>query len=124
MGKAKDVLKAFIADIPNDKLTGYPNKAPTTLYTDSDYRLDLQSVRPIIEEVSEKDKKGKTVKVQKEVGKIYNLQVQANKQSQVTSIRGIAPKTAAGPVIIELRNGKYSLSAKDVRSAFTSKILI
>jgi len=124
MGKAKDVLKDFIADIPLDKYTGYPNKAPTPLFSDSDYRLDLQSVRPIIEEVSEKDKKGKTVKVQKEVGKIYNLQVQANKQSEVTSIRGIAPKTVAGPVIVELRNGTYSLSAEEVRSAFASKILI
>jgi hypothetical protein len=47
MGKAKDVLsmKAFIADIPADKLTELPNKAPATLYTDNDYRLDLQSVR-------------------------------------------------------------------------------
>jgi hypothetical protein len=72
------------------------------------------------EEVTEKDKKGKTVKVQKEVGKIYNIhwQVQANKQSQVTSIKGLAPKTVAGPeIVIELKNGKYSLSAKDVRSA-------
>ena len=75
-------------------------------------------------EVTEKDKKGKTVKVQREIGKIYNLQVQANKQSQVTSIKGIAPKTVAGPVIVELRNGEYSLSAEDVRSAFASGILI
>ena len=74
-------------------------------------------------EVTEKDKKGKPVKVQREIGKIYNLQVQANKQSQVTSIRGVAPKTVAGPVIVELKDGKYSMSAKDVRSAFTSKIL-
>jgi hypothetical protein len=74
--------------------------------------------------VTEKDKKGKTVKVQKEVGKIYNLQVQANKQSQVTTIKGMAPQTVSGPVIIELKNGEYSLSAKEVRSALISKMLI
>ena len=76
-----------------------------------------------MEEVTEKDKKGKTVKVQKEVGKIYNIQVQANKQSKVTSIKGLAPKTVSGPVIIELKNGKYSLSATEVRSELTSKML-
>ena len=74
--------------------------------------------------MTEKDKKGKTVKVQKEIGKIYNIQVQANKESEVTTIRNCAPQTVAGPVIIELKNGKYSLSAEGVRSAFTSKILM
>jgi hypothetical protein len=47
MGKAKDVLKIFIAEIPAGKLSGFPNKAPATLYTDNDYRLDLQSVRQL-----------------------------------------------------------------------------
>jgi hypothetical protein len=77
-----------------------------------------------MEEVTKKDKKGKTVKVQEEVGKIYNIQVQANKQSQVTSIKGLAPKTVAGPVIIELKHGTYSLSAEGVRAALTSSMLI
>lgn len=45
MGKAKKVLQEFIAGIPSNKLTGFQNKAPFTIYKDNNYRLDLQSVR-------------------------------------------------------------------------------
>lgn len=74
--------------------------------------------------VTKKDSKGKTVKVTEEVGKVYNLQVQANSQSKVTSIKGLAPKTVSGPVLVEIRHGLYSLNAEGVRADLVSKMLI
>jgi len=39
----KKALKAFIEEIPASKLENFPS-APGTLYTDDDFRLDLQGV--------------------------------------------------------------------------------
>ena len=46
MGKAKNELKDFIANIPNAKLTGFPS-SETTIYKTSNLRLDMQTVRTI-----------------------------------------------------------------------------
>lgn len=44
MGKADKALVAFINAIPDDKLTSIQTTA-TTLYKDTDFRLDMQGVR-------------------------------------------------------------------------------
>jgi hypothetical protein len=50
----------------------------------------------------------------------HNLQIQANKQSQVTSVKKLAPKTVAGPVEVGTTE---NLTAKDVRERFLDKVL-
>lgn len=46
MGKATDAIKAFIQEIPDDKLVGFSDPNPTyTVYNDKDFRLDVQNVR-------------------------------------------------------------------------------
>ncbi|KAF8523422.1 hypothetical protein JB92DRAFT_2705083 [Gautieria morchelliformis] len=44
MGKATKALKAFIDGVPDSKLTGLPMTA-TKLYTDTNFRLDMQGVQ-------------------------------------------------------------------------------
>ncbi|KAI0273198.1 hypothetical protein BGY98DRAFT_936358 [Russula aff. rugulosa BPL654] len=86
----KKALKAFIEGIPASKLDNFP-AAPGTLYNDDDFRLDLQGLTRTA----------------------YNLQIQANKGSQNTSVRKAAPKSVAGV----LRAFSSRASAEDVRKA-------
>lgn len=51
----------------------------------------------------------------------FNLQVQANKQAKLTSVRGLAPATVAGPVLIGQRE---AVTAEEVRKKLKDKILI
>lgn len=44
MGKATKALKAFIEDIPDAKLTGFPTVGGT-IYKTTEFRLDMQGVR-------------------------------------------------------------------------------
>ncbi|KDR72736.1 hypothetical protein GALMADRAFT_101921 [Galerina marginata CBS 339.88] len=97
MGKAKKALEAFIDKIPASKLTGF-STSPGTIYSDDDFRLDMQKINN---------------------DKTHNLQIQANKQSSITSVKGLAPKTVAGPV-----SAKSDADAETVRTAFKNKILI
>lgn len=43
MGKANKDLKAFIEEIPDDSLNALPT-IPGTIYSDIDFRLDMQGV--------------------------------------------------------------------------------
>jgi len=51
----------------------------------------------------------------------FNLQIQANREAKITSVRGIAPKTVAGPVLI---GEDENLSAGDVRKKLKDSMLI
>ncbi|CAZ82270.1 unnamed protein product [Tuber melanosporum] len=77
MGKANKALRDFINDIPDSKLTGFPESGGT-IYSDRDFRLDMQC----------KTSNGG-----------YNLQIQINKGTTITSLRSSAPRTVAGPVL-------------------------
>jgi len=44
MGKATKALKAFIDDIPDSDLEALPTSGGT-IYSDDDFRLDMQGVR-------------------------------------------------------------------------------
>lgn len=44
MGKAKNELKEFIANIPDTKFTAFP-WSETTVYNTRSFRLDMQTVR-------------------------------------------------------------------------------
>lgn len=44
MGKNTKTAKAFIESIPDSKFSGFPSSGGT-IYTDRDYRLDMQGVR-------------------------------------------------------------------------------
>lgn len=44
MGKAKKSLESFIDEIPDSKLTDLGTR-PGTIYTDSNFRFDMQGVR-------------------------------------------------------------------------------
>jgi hypothetical protein len=43
--------------------------------------------------------------------KEFNLQIQANKQAPITSVKGLAPETVAGPVFI----GEYEVVGDELR---------
>lgn len=47
MGKANKELDAFIDKIPDEKLTGF-SASPGKIYSDIDFRLDMQGVRNLI----------------------------------------------------------------------------
>jgi len=99
MGKATKALKEFIADIPASKLTGFPTSAGE-IWSTTEFRLDMQ---------------GMTSKRE------FNLQIQANRQAKTTSVRGLAPQTVAGPVLI----GEHeTVKAEDVRQKFLDAMLI
>lgn len=51
----------------------------------------------------------------------FNLQIQANKEAKITSVKGLAPKTVAGPVFIG-RN--ETVTAAQIREKFVDKMLI
>ena len=51
----------------------------------------------------------------------FNLQIQANKEAHITSVKGLAPKTVAGPVLI----GKNeTVTAAQVREKVLNAMLI
>ena len=53
--------------------------------------------------------------------KKFNLQIQANNQAKTTSVRKLAPKTVAGPVLI----GEFeTVTADQVRKKLHDSILI
>ncbi|KAM6503280.1 hypothetical protein JOM56_000223 [Amanita muscaria] len=99
MGKAKKALIAFIDAIPESKLTGFPSSAGT-IWNTTEFRLDMQ---------------GMTTK------KEFNLQIQANKDASITSVKRIAPSTVAGPVLI---GENEEVTAEEVRKKLHEKILI
>ena len=45
MGKARDAIVAFINKVPDDRLR-HISEHPDKLYTDINFRLDMQTVRP------------------------------------------------------------------------------
>lgn len=97
MGKATKALEAFIANIPAAKLTNFSSSIGT-IYTDQDFRLDMQKMNS---------------------DKTHNLQIQANKNATITSVKKIAPQTVAGPV-----HAATNANSETVRKAFQDKILI
>jgi len=99
MGKATKALKEFIENIPDSKLTGF-STAAGTIYKTTEFRLDMQGI---------------TTK------KEFNLQIQANKEAHITSVKGLAPKTVAGPVLI---GEKETVTAATVRTRLLNAMLI
>jgi hypothetical protein len=47
MGKNTKTAKQFIESIPDSKFSGFPGSGGT-IYTDRDYRLDMQGVRVFV----------------------------------------------------------------------------
>ncbi|KAK3293066.1 uncharacterized protein B0H64DRAFT_205336 [Chaetomium fimeti] len=74
-GKAPMAIRAFIESIPDAKLVGFADPNPTyTIYTNVDFRLDLQN------KTSTKPPK-------------YNLQVQVNRHSTISTLKNMKQKT-------------------------------
>ncbi|KAG0633584.1 hypothetical protein HOY80DRAFT_929857 [Tuber brumale] len=97
MGKGSKALRAFINDIPDSKLTGFTESAGT-IHFDQDFRLDMQ---------------GKTTNGG------YNLQIQINRGTTISTLKAAAPRTVAGPVI-----ATGTESATVIRNSFIAKMLI
>ncbi|RPA89055.1 hypothetical protein L873DRAFT_1823557 [Choiromyces venosus 120613-1] len=55
------------------------------------------------------------------VNKKYNLQIQANRGSQVASIAMLAPNTVAGPVLVGVED---EVTPQEVRDMFLGRILV
>ncbi|KAI0866506.1 hypothetical protein F4860DRAFT_508903 [Xylaria cubensis] len=102
MGKARDALLDFIITIPDSKLQYFSVSDHPTIYSDANFRLDMQGITS-----------GNP--------RFYNLQIQANKQTRITTLMKAAPQTVAGPVFVEV--GTLSLPA-DIRDEFFNKMLI
>ncbi|KAF4472226.1 hypothetical protein FALBO_862 [Fusarium albosuccineum] len=79
MGRGvKRDLTDFIDSIPDEKLEGFPD-SQSTLYRNKDFRLDMQGI------TSSGD---------------WNLQIQVNSGATTTSLKRLAPRTIAGPVLV------------------------
>ncbi|RPA96360.1 hypothetical protein L873DRAFT_1773052 [Choiromyces venosus 120613-1] len=101
MGAAKKALIAFIEDIPDAKLAGFPMSRGLIWYNNC-FRLDMQGLTS-------------------GVPKKYNLQIQANRGSGVTTVEKLAPDTVAGPVLIGVED---EVTPQEVRDMFLQKLLI
>ncbi|KAM0259449.1 hypothetical protein ACHAQJ_003344 [Trichoderma viride] len=99
MGKASKSLKAFIDEIPDSSLTGL-STSPGTIYSDTDFRLDMQGMTTAQE---------------------HNLQVQINKNTTISTLKKFAPKTVAGPVLVPSNSPS---SAADIRAQLLAKVSI
>ncbi|KAF8448151.1 hypothetical protein BGX38DRAFT_1093445 [Terfezia claveryi] len=75
MGKASKALREFINGIPDNKINPPPGAAGT-IVSDENFRLDMQGLTS-----------GKPQK--------FNLQVQINSQTSISTIKKLAPKTVA-----------------------------
>ncbi|KAH7175381.1 hypothetical protein EDB81DRAFT_874234 [Dactylonectria macrodidyma] len=94
MGRGiKRDLMDFIDSIPDEKLEGFPS-SQTTIFRDQNFRLDMQGI------TSSGD---------------WNLQIQVNYSASSTSLRRIAPKTIAGPVLVSPTN---PLAPDQIRAEF------
>ncbi|KAK2016453.1 hypothetical protein LZ32DRAFT_601260 [Colletotrichum eremochloae] len=93
MGRGRSqVLEDFIDDLPDAKLQYLP-ETPNTIYSDVNLRLDMQGITSNDE---------------------WNLQVQVNWKPKVSSLKPLAPKTVAGPVLVPR---KKPLSPEEIRAA-------
>ncbi|KAI1177569.1 hypothetical protein F4777DRAFT_541438 [Nemania sp. FL0916] len=101
MGKANKALRAFIDGIPNSKLESLSTN-PGKIHSDDDFRLDMQGM------TSDKPPK-------------HNLQIQINNETRISTLKKLAPKTVAGPVLVD--PGKTPDPAK-IKSDLKAKILI
>ncbi|VDB91477.1 unnamed protein product [Peniophora sp. CBMAI 1063] len=95
MGRASKALDEFIESIPDSKLKPTSTNAGT-LYKDKDFRLDMQGM------TSDKPQK-------------YNLQVQINKETKITSLKNLQ---GSGTTVAE-----YQANAGDSAAIIRSKLL-
>lgn len=117
MGKATKALKAFIEGIPDTSLARLSMSAGT-IYSDTDFRLDMQGVRiPIpFDQIYLL-----LTCVQMTTAQEHNLQVQVNKGTSISTLKKVAPATVAGPVLVPSGS---PWSAADIRAQLLAKILI
>ncbi|KAF2255933.1 hypothetical protein BU26DRAFT_12098 [Trematosphaeria pertusa] len=99
MGKASKALKGFIDNIPDSDLEALPTSAGT-IYSDDNFRLDMQGMTSSQE---------------------YNLQVQINKGTTISTLKKFSPATVAGPVLVPSDD---PWSASKIRNELIDNILI
>lgn len=78
VSKGRQDLFDFIDKIPEGKLMGFRNSTGL-VYSDRDFRLDMQGLT-----TSDKS---------------YNLQIQANKGTKITTLKKVAPKTVSHVIV-------------------------
>jgi hypothetical protein len=105
----KKALKAFIDEIPVAKLENFPG-SPGTLYSDDNFRLDLQGVSIVLPFLTYPCAKHPA----QLTSTAYNLQIQANKGAPNTSVRKVAPQSVAAV----LRKFDSHATVADLRKAF------
>lgn len=115
MGKGSKSLKAFIASIPDSALTRLPSEGGT-IYTDVDFRLDMQGVgylnpnhitAPNFPQITSDNE--------------YNLQVQINKGTTISTLKKFAPQTVAGPALVPSED---PWSADEIRAKLLATLKI
>lgn len=99
MGKARKAFEEFVAGIPDDKLSGLSNQSQT-IYKDEIFRLDMQGMTSFPHS--------------------FNLQVQINRQTKVTSLKKAAPST----VSIVLVPDPQTMMVQNLKSVLVSNSLI
>ncbi|KAI4595646.1 hypothetical protein KJ359_006635 [Pestalotiopsis sp. 9143b] len=108
MGKATDAIKAFIQDIPDEKLVGFSDPNPTyTVYNDKDFRLDVQNMVA-----------GKPPQ--------FNIQVQINAGTSISTLKKMSKKSKnRGTTVAKaLIPSDGSFTAADVRNALLEGLMI
>ncbi|KAI0490146.1 hypothetical protein F4859DRAFT_523957 [Xylaria cf. heliscus] len=101
MGTADDSLRDFINGIPDSKLQ-YFSPSDTTIYSNTNFRLDMQGITS-----------GSP--------RCYNLQIQVNYATKITTLKKAAPQTVAGPVFVEVNTTGVPA---EIRRRFLDMMLI
>ncbi|KAK0612609.1 hypothetical protein B0T17DRAFT_620765 [Bombardia bombarda] len=98
MPKPTKRIEEFIDDIPDYKLEGLRD-TPGTIYCNIDFRVDMQGLT-----TGNRD---------------WNLQIQVNKKCSIPSVRKLAPRTVAGPVLVSRKN---PITPEEIRQAFKDSL--
>lgn len=106
MGEAKDALTDFINAIPASKLTDIPKTTTTGVFKTKHFRMDIQGPTT--------SKKGQ--------GKRYNLQIQVNRETAITTLKKLAPKTV--PMSQPPMDGDKDWTAEENRNDFKKNRLM
>ena len=131
MGKANKALTEFLDNIPDSKLTGI-SETPGTLWNDENFRLDLQGVSTVSYYILPKliallaslaYTRNHWLQMTSGTPKKFNLQVQINKQSPITSLKTLASggknttvATVIAPVSPEMSATKLRDALKEART--------
>jgi hypothetical protein len=130
MGKNTKRVAAWIEDIKDDKFTAFPSKT-SNIYKDTNFRLDMQGV---CNKLFLRSALTPSVKdcaccacsltspeyMTSGTPKNYNLQVQINNETTITSLKKMAPQTVTFALVPE----DMSMTPRQIKDALIADIRV